>query len=54
MVLVISTQYQEKCKSYPKQEELIIFSKYALIISTINNGMVIVTKNYIYIVNEIK
>ena len=54
MVLVISTQYQEKCMSYPKQEELIIFSKYAIVISTINNGMVIVTKNYNYRVDEIK
>ena len=54
MVLVISRQYQEKCKSYPKQEELIILSKYAIIISTISTGMVIVTKNYIYKVDEIK
>ena len=49
MVLVILGQYQVICKSYPKQEEL----KYAIIISTVNNGMVIHTLN-INKGNEIK
>ena len=54
MVLVISGLYQVRCKSYPKQEDLMITCKYAVIISTINNGMAIVTKNNIYKGNEIK
>ena len=54
MVLVISRQYQERCKSYPKQEELMIKLKYAIIISTFNNGIVIVPKIiFIKEINEI-
>ena len=54
MVLVISGQYQVICKSYPKQEDLMITCKYAVIIRNINNGMAIVTKNNIYKRNEMK
>ena len=41
MVLVISGQYQEKCTSCPKQEELIILLKHVIIMNTMTSSMAI-------------